>query len=174
GLESYEDALNNISFDEPSGQQALQFEDYLLQYMLQWETRKSETLLNVEKLARPFSYQLKLHGEGGETRLQAVDLPETFAYLLGLSVEKRQVFSDDGRRYLVYRGTTREGRRAAVIWRETAGWTAEDYSRDRDFVAENDLAGGADDIYVNGDSYIPGAQALEKLFKERMFAPVEV
>jgi hypothetical protein len=31
-----------------------------------------------------------------------------------------------------------------------------------------------DDIYVNGDSYIYGTQALENLFKERMFAPVEV
>jgi adenine-specific DNA-methyltransferase len=173
-MESYEDALNNITFNESSKQHALQFEDYLLQYMLQWETRESETLLNVEKLAKPFSYRLQLHGEGGETRLQAVDLPETFAYLLGLSVEKRQVYSDHGRRYLVYRGTTREGRRAAVIWRETEGWTAEDYSRDRDFVAENNLTEGADDIYVNGDSYIREAQALEKLFKERMFAPLEV
>ena len=43
-LESYEDALNNITFDDFSGQQMLQFEDYLLQYMLKWETRKSETL----------------------------------------------------------------------------------------------------------------------------------
>jgi adenine-specific DNA-methyltransferase len=179
-LESYEDALNNIIFDEPSGQQALQFEDYLLQYMLKWETRKSETLLNVEKLAKPFSYQLYIHSDqpagrtGGETPARAVDLPETFAYLLGLSVEKRQVFSDNGRRYLVYRGTTREGRKTVVIWRETEGWTAEDYKRDREFVAENNLTEGVDDIYVNGDSYIREAQALEKLFKERMFAPVEV
>ncbi len=60
-LESYEDALNNIEFDEASGQRALFFDDYLLQYMLKWETRKSETLLNVEKLARPFSYKLHIH-----------------------------------------------------------------------------------------------------------------
>jgi adenine-specific DNA-methyltransferase len=46
-LESCEDALNNIEFDDASGQQALKFNDYLLQYMLKWETRKSETLLNV-------------------------------------------------------------------------------------------------------------------------------
>ena len=179
-LESYEDALNNITLDDSSGQQALRFEDYLLQYMLKWETRKSETLLNVEKLAKPFSYQLYIHSDqpagrtGGETPAQAVDLPETFAYLLGLSVEKRQVFNDHGRRYLAYRGTTREGRKTVVIWRETEGWSAEDYKRDRQFVAENNLTEGVDDVYVNGDSYIRGAQALEKLFKERMFAPVEV
>src|SRR5690606_29052082 len=50
-LESYEDALNNITFDENEGQQALALfgDDYLLRYMLQWETRKSETFLDVEK-----------------------------------------------------------------------------------------------------------------------------
>jgi len=172
-LESYEDALNNIAFDDPSGQRAMQFEDYLLQYMLQWETRGSETLLNVEKLAKPFSYQLHIHRDG-ETRAQAVDLPETFAYLLGLYVQKREALNDNERRYLVYRGATRAGRKAAVIWRETEGWKEKDYKRDKEFVAAQKLTEGMDEVYVNGDSYIPGARALEKLFKERMFAPVEV
>ena len=172
-LESYEDALNNIAFDDASGQQAMQFEDYLLQYMLQWETRKSETLLNVEKLAKPFSYQLHIHRDG-ETRAQAVDLPETFACLLGLYVQKRQAFNDNDRRYLVYRGATRAGRKVAVIWRETEGWKERDYKRDKEFVAAQKLTEGMDEVYVNGDSYIPGARALEPLYKERMFAPVEV
>ena len=171
-LESYEDALNNIAFDEPSGQQAMQFEDYLLQYMLQWETRKSETLLNVEKLAKPFSYQLHIHRDG-TTRAQTVDLPETFAYLLGLYVQKRQALNDNGRRYLIYRGATREGRKVAVIWRETEGWKEKDYKRDKEFVAAQKLTDGMDEVYVNGDSYIPGARSLESLFKARMFAEVE-
>ncbi|MCG6533624.1 MAG: site-specific DNA-methyltransferase, partial [Syntrophales bacterium LBB04] len=171
-LESYEDALNNIAFDDASGQQAMQFEDYLLQYMLQWETRQSETLLNVEKLAKPFSYQLHIHRDG-ETRAQAVDLPETFAYLLGLYVQKRQALNDNDRRYLVYRGATREGRKVAVIWRETEGWKEKDYKRDKEFVAAQKLTEGTDEVYVNGDSYIPGARALEPLFKARMFAEVE-
>lgn len=178
-MESYEDALNNIAFDYSSGQLAMEFEDYLLRYMLRWETRRSETLLNAEKLTKPFSYKLHIHGSstgqaGGETEALTVDLPETFAYLLGLYVQKRQVLGDNGRRYLVYRGTTRDGRKAAVIWRETEDWTAEDYKRDLEFVSKNNLTSNMDDIYVNGDSYIPGAQALERLFKERMFAPVEV
>ncbi len=157
----------------------MQFEDYLLQYMLQWETRKSETLLNVEKLAKPFDYCLHIHRDG-ETRVQKVDLPETFNYLIGLEVETRRVLpSPTGRgaggegHYLVYRGTTREGQRAAVIWRETAGWTEDDYKRDRDFVAEHKLTEGAALIYVNGDSFIPGVRALEGVFKARMFAGVE-
>jgi len=171
-LESYEDALNNIAFEDPSGQQAMQFEDYLLQYMLQWETRKSETLLNVEKLAKPFSYQLHIHRDG-TTLAQAVDLPETFAYLLGLYVQKRQALNDSDRRYLVYRGATREGRKVAFIWRETEGWKEKDYKRDKEFVAAQKLTEGMDEVYVNGDSYIPGARALEPLFKARMFAEVE-
>jgi adenine-specific DNA-methyltransferase len=170
-LESYEDALNNITFDEPAGQQAMQFEDYLLQYMLRWETRHSETLLNVAQLARPFAYQLHLHRDG-ETRAQAVDLPETFNYLLGLHVQTRRVHNDEGRRYLVYRGVTREGRKTAVIWRDTVGWEQANYERDKQFVAEHKLAEGADEIYVNGDSFIPGARALEPLFKARLFAEV--
>ena len=71
--------------------------------------------------------------------------------------------------YLVYRGVTREGRRVVVIWRETAGWTEDDYRRDRDFVAAHNLTGGVDEIFVNGDSLIPGAQALETVFKAKMF-----
>ncbi len=188
-LESYEDALNNLSFDEEGGQMVLQFEDYLLQYMLRWETRRSETLLNVEKMSKPFDYTLHIHRDG-ETRVQKVDLPETFNYLIGLDVETRRVLPGNagvppaqhgGRdirhprgRYLVYRGTTRDGQSVVVIWRETAGWTDEDYQRDRDFVAAQKLTEGADLIYVNGDSLIPGARALEGVFKARMFVGTEV
>ena len=93
-LESYEDALNNIEFDDTSGQQALRFDDYLIKYMLKWETRASETMLNIEKLARPFSYELHIHADlsacnaqaGGQTREKVADIPETFNYLLGLHV----------------------------------------------------------------------------------------
>ncbi len=178
-LESYEDALNNIAFDDAAGQQALRFDDYLLRYMLRWETKHSETLLNVEKLARPFSYKLHIHADG-QTREKAVDLPETFNYLLGLDVQTRRVLpSPNGRgaggegRYLVYRGKTREGRQVAVIWRETEGWQKQDYERDKRFVAEKGLTEGADEVFVNGDSFIPGARALEPVFKARMFAGVE-
>jgi len=170
-LESYEDALNNIEFDDASGQQALKFDDYLLKYMLKWETRKSETLLNVEKLARPFSYKLHIHADG-RTCEKIVDIPDTFNYLLGLHVKSRRVFHDDDRRYLVYRGRI-DRREIVVIWRETDGWTKEDLERDKKFVAGRKLTEGADEVFVNGDSFIRGAEALEPVFKARMFAPVE-
>jgi adenine-specific DNA-methyltransferase len=180
-LESYEDALNNLTFDEESGQQALELfrDEYLLSYMLRWETRHSETLLNVERLQAPFSYKLHLHLDG-ETRERTVDLPETFAYLLGLDVQTRRVLpSPSGRgaggegRYLVYRGALRNGRTVVILWRDITGWGVADYEREAAFVAQQNLIAGADEIYVNGDSRIPGARSLDPIFKERMFAPVE-
>lgn len=167
-LESYEDALNNIDFDEDSVQQALQFDDYLLKYMLQWETKRSATLLNVEKLSQPFRYTLHIHADG-QTRQQIADIPETFNYLLGLRVETRRVYYDDARRYLVYRGQI-DQQRVAVIWRETQGWDKAALVRDKEFVAKQQLTDGADEVYVNGDSFIREAKALEPVFKRRMFA----
>ena len=172
-LESYEDTLNNIEFDNAAGQHALKFDDYLIQYMLRWETKRSATLLNVEKISRPFSYKLFTHSDG-ETREAVADIPETFNYLLGLRVRTQQVYNDGGRRYLVYRGKNREESAVTVIWRETEGWGQADYTRDRDFVAKLELAAGADEVFVNGDSLIPNAQALEPLFKSRMFAGVGI
>ncbi|MEJ5297932.1 MAG: site-specific DNA-methyltransferase, partial [Armatimonadota bacterium] len=173
-LESYEDALNNLTFDDEDGAKALDLfkDDYMLRYMLKWETRRSETLLDVEKLQRPFSYKLCLHRDG-QTRERLVDLPETFNYLLGLDVQTRKVYQDNGRRYLVYRGVLRNGRTVGVIWRDTQGWEKKDYERDRAFAAEQKLTEGADEVFVNGDSLIPGAQSLDPVFKERIFAGVE-
>ena len=172
-LESYEDALNSIGFDNTSEQLNLeeQIEDYLLKYMLQWETKDSETLLNVENLSRPFTYSLKVRVDG-ETQQRTADIPETFNYLLGLNVRSRRVYDDESRRYLVYRGETREspGQDMVVIWRETEGWEEADFERDREFVAEQKMTDGADSIYVNSSSCIIGAKSVDPLFKERMFA----
>jgi len=170
-LESYEDALNSIAFDDASGQQAMKFDDYLLQYMLKWESRKSETLLNIEKLASPFNYKLHIHSDG-QTREKLVDIPETFNYLLGLHVQTRRVYNDEGRHYLVYRGRI-DHRNIAVIWRDTKGWQKADFERNKRFVVKQKITEGADEVFVNGDSLIPNARALEPLFKARMFAPVE-
>ncbi len=168
-LESYEDALNNIEFEEAE-ESLFELEDYLLRYMLRWETKGSATLLNVAALERPFDYKLRLGGNGDGSD-ERVDLAETFNYLLGLAVRTRRTYDDDGRRYLVYTGDTRDGRSAVVIWRTTEGWTAEDRERDRDFVAKHDLTAGADEIWMNGDSMVEDARPLDNLFKQRMFAP---
>jgi len=127
----------------------------------------------VEQFQSPFSYKLHIHRDG-ETLARSVDLPETFAYLLGLDVQTRKVYDNGGQRYLVYRGALRNGQTVAVIWRDTKGWTAKDYKDDAAFVAKHNLAADVDEIYVNGDSRIPGARSLDPIFKERMFAGVEV
>ena len=171
-IESYEDTLNNIEFEDAAGQHAFRFDDYLIQYMLKWETKQSATLLNVENLSRPFSYKLLVHSDG-EIRETVADIPETFNYLLGLRVRTRRAYDDAGRRYLVYGCKNREESNVTMIWRETEGWEKEDYVRDRNFVAELGLASEADEVFVNGDSLIPGAKALEPLFKSRMFAGVD-
>lgn len=168
-METYEDALGNIEFEE-ADDGLFGLEDYLLRYMLQWETKASATLLNIAALERPFDYKLSLNG-GSEGMESAVDAPETFNYLLGLAVGTRRVFHDEGRRYLVYTGSTPDGKTAAVVWRNTDGWSLKDRERDREFVAATDMTSGVDEIWVNGDSMVPNSRSLDTLFKQRMFAP---
>ena len=174
-LESYEDALDSIEFDAADGQLRLEerFDDYLLKYMLPWETKDSATLLNVSKLTNPFTYRLRVH-VNGEKRERNVDLPETFNYLLGLNVRTRRTYDDSGRRYLVYRGDMRERpwpqRRRHLALNRQAGRKM--ISRDRQFVSEQQMTEDGDTVYVNGDSCIPGAKAIEPMFKARMFAGV--
>jgi adenine-specific DNA-methyltransferase len=169
-LEQYEDTLNNIAFThEKEGTEAMELygDEYLLRYVLDFETRDSETLLNVEKMSAPFRYKLTLR-DGDKTRALPVDLPETFAYLLGMRVKSRKAYHDGERRYLVYRGPTREREDVAVIWRDTEGWSKEDLERDKAFFQEQGMADGAQDVFVNGDSFIPDARPLEAAFKRLM------
>ncbi len=169
-LESYEDALNNIEFAEAGVQRMMEVEDYVIRYMIEWETRESATLLNVEQLTRPFDYRLATYanGNGGSER---ADVAETFNYLLGLKVRTRKVYHDDERKYLVYRGAA-DGQETVVIWRETEGWKPADFRRDQQFLIREKIAEDADIVYANGICFLEGAKALEPLFKERMFAPL--
>lgn len=124
-----------------------------------------------QDLLRELFYKLHIYSDG-QTRQKLVDIPETFNFLLGLYVQTRRVYDDGGRRYLVYRGRI-DRRNIAVIWRETEGWQKTDFERDKKFVTEQKLSEGADEVFANGDSFIPGIRALEPIFKARMFAPVE-
>ncbi|NLC70417.1 MAG: site-specific DNA-methyltransferase, partial [Desulfuromonadaceae bacterium] len=164
-LESYEDALDNITFEPVDEQASLPFDDYVLSYMLDFETKGSDTLLNVAKLDSPFDYTLRRHGKD---KPLPVDLPETFNYLIGLHVATRRVYDNSGIRYLVYRGKA-EGRATVVIWRTTRGWEEKKFEADRAFVLAQKLTEGAEDVLVNSDSFIPGARSLDPVFKRRMF-----
>ncbi|PRH15796.1 site-specific DNA-methyltransferase [Burkholderia multivorans] len=97
-LESYEDTLNNLELrrteaqqsllDSPQAQGADGFrEQYLLRYMLDVETRGSQSLLNVSAFMDPTAYRLKVKRPGSdESREVNVDLLETFNWLIGLKV----------------------------------------------------------------------------------------
>ena len=164
-IESYEDALNNIEFSEHENSF---LNKYLFSYLLESETRESSTFLNVTKLQNPFSYQLNIVN-GLQMQTQTVDLPETFNYLLGISVQTRQCFYDHDRRYLIYRGTVGQ-KNVVIIWRKTEDWNEQDWERDYHFIQERELTKGASEVYVNTDSIVPGTKSLDPFFKRLMFS----
>lgn len=92
-LESYEDTLNNLRLnDEPAKSPLLKNpslkEDYMLRYLLDVETRGSQSLLNIDAFADPTAYTLEVKKPGTDEYVtRAVDLIETFNYLIGLRVE---------------------------------------------------------------------------------------
>ena len=163
--ESYEDALGSIRFDDDPVR-ALKFDDYLPLHAQVGGSQERDAVERREA-GPPFAYKLTVM-EDGESVDRTVDVPETFNYLLGLHVSTRKVYDDDGRRYLVYRGRI-DHRQVVVIWRDTDGWQKKDLERDKKFVADQKLTEGAGEVFVNGDSFIPNARALEPVFKARMF-----
>ena len=92
-LESYEDTLNNLRLD-PNPQRAKVIaanpalrEDYTLRYMLDVETRGSQSLLNIDAFADPTAYTLDVKKPGTDEYVtRTVDLIETFNFLIGLRV----------------------------------------------------------------------------------------
>lgn len=92
-LESYDDTLNNLELDDNPQRDSLMEQnpglrrDYTLKYLLDVETRGSASLLNTEWFRDPEGYTLKVKQPGSdETRETAVDLIETFNWLIGLHV----------------------------------------------------------------------------------------
>src|SRR5699024_454542 len=88
-LESYEDTLNNLSLSRRPGTENIfasannddARQAYLMRYMLDVETRGSQSLLNIEQFVDPMHYCLKVQKPGSdETRPVNVDLLETFNY----------------------------------------------------------------------------------------------
>ena len=170
-LESYEDTLNNI--DLRASAQGGMFEDYTLSYLLDFESRESAALLNIEKMARPFDYELDVYDKG-ERKRKKVDLVETFNYLLGLEIDRIRAYRPKWDQRRLYRAVfgAAEGKTTVVVWRNTDGLGLE---ADRAFIEKEILKDEqVDMLYINGDSSVPNAHPIEKTFKERMFAPVSV
>lgn len=93
-LESYEDTLNNLEFDDnPDRSRAIESnpslkEDFMLHYLLNVETRGSQSLLNIDAFTDPTAYILKVKKPGSDEQVEKqIDLIETFNYLIGLRLE---------------------------------------------------------------------------------------
>lgn len=195
-LESYEDTLNNLELDRSEHMNDLFkqnqkfYEEYMLSYMLDTETKESPSLLNIKEFKNPFNYRIKII-ENNEPEESTVDLVETFNYLIGLYVErygKREYFTakaDEESQtpgavklikskeptpisFMEVEGQTNDGKKVLVIWRTLTGETDIDnaaldaYFAKRDY---NTLDFEFDRIYVNGNNNLENLKTGEQQWK---------
>ena len=206
-LESYDDALTNLEIRRSGKQQLLLDaaeaqradglnEQYLLRYMLDVETRGSQSLLNLQALTDPTAYKLKVKRPGSdESREVNVDLIETFNWLVGLRVRHiaaPQTFSaafqrDSEKRlqlegrlkqerdgpywFRTVTGTTPDGRKTLIIWRKLPREPEQDnLVLDAWFTKQGYSAKDSefDLIYVNGDNNLENLKTPDDLWKVRL------
>jgi len=203
-LESYEDTLNNIVIEEGT----LGFltnpgvkEQYMLHYLLPDETKGSPSLLNIDLLEHPFAYALNITRRQ-ESQATIIDLVETFNYLIGLKVERSfalQGFDAEFTtgeygavtarlkngftyRFKMVEGTTLNGERVLVIWRDLTGDRIKDNAVLDAFFQRKKISTTDFEyrkIYVNGDNNLPNLRTdeeswkvvlIEEEMKKRMFS----
>ncbi|MCY3629757.1 MAG: DNA methyltransferase [Bacteroidota bacterium] len=205
-LESYEDTLNNLAphrseiqqsvLDSPEGQGEDGFrEQYILQYMLDVETRGSQSLLNAQAFTDPTAYKLRVKQPGSdESREVNIDLIETFNWLIGLKIGQISApqsfiasFERDTEKRLLLQGSldldangpywfrtmsgiTPDGRRAIVIWRKlTDDPEKENLVLDKWFTTRYlDTASEFDVVWVNGGNNLENIKPLGDLWKVRL------
>ncbi len=166
-IEQYEDALENIEFEQPQ-KTLYELTDYFVKYMLEWETKESKTFLNIDEMEDPFNYKLKII-ENYQQKIVNVDLIETFNYLLGLNVGRYEVLQENGRKYVFVLGE-KEGKRIAIVWRSIKDIN---FEKDKEIIEENLKDFEADEIYINGEALVKGFRHIEALFKSLMFEKVK-
>ena len=147
-LEAYEDTLNNLRLDHnPQRKNAVAAnpslkEDYMLHYLLEVETRGSQSLLNIDAFADPTAYTLEIKKPGtDEYTTRAVDLIETFNYLIGLRVMNTSIpqtlqvtfkrmtdpeLPEDQHTKLVVDGCIRQDADGPWWFRKVEGWVPKD------------------------------------------------
>ena len=206
-LESYEDTLNNLELrrtevqatllDTPEAKAADRFkEQYMLRYMLDVETRGSQSLLNVQAFSDPTAYKLKVKRPGSdESREVNVDLIETFNWLIGLTVKHFAApqgfsagFERDGEGRLKVKGrlkqeadgpfwfrtvtgTTPEGRKTLVIWRKLTGKPEEDNLVLEEWFTRQGYSAKDSEfdlIYVNGGNNLENLKTPQDTWKVRL------
>jgi adenine-specific DNA-methyltransferase len=206
-IESYEDALNNLLICRSSAQQGLLEtseanvtaglkEQYLLRYMLDVETRGSQSLLNFQEFRDPTAYTLIVKRPGSdESREANVDLLETFNWIIGLTVQHiaaphtftAEFERDDEKRlrlkgrlkqhpqgpwwFRTVTGTTPDGRKTLVIWRTLTGnFEQDNLVLDEWFTKQGYSTKDYEFhvIYVNGDNNLENLKAPDDTWKVRL------
>jgi hypothetical protein len=160
-------------------------ESYMLKYMLDVESRGSQTVLNIDNFDDPWNYKLLVGaGSVGETKPVKVDLVETFNWLLGLKV----MHIDRIGIFQVVEGENPEEEKVLIIWRKIRDLDERDPAKiaaarqkaNIDLEAffkkqqYNTLDSEFDIIYVNGDNNLmnvppdPDKKGLEPRYKVRL------
>lgn len=140
-LESYEDTLNNVEFSKPLVVDDFLQNEYLTKYKIQKEAENSKIYLPAEAIYNPFEFQLKITRKN-ESRVQKIDLIETFNFLIGLQVNNiytkkynalfktidtgrlhADIKLDNNGQYIfkIVEGSTLKGEKVLVIWRNIVG-----------------------------------------------------
>ena len=175
-LESYEDALDGIGFDEDAGRLDLdqRIDGYLLKYMLKWETKAERDAAQrgeADAAVRLPAAHSRQWGDAGANggRGRDVQLPAWAERSArgGCATTTAGATSFTAGRRERPPGTAlpSSGVRLRAGHRRTSRGTGGSVDEQK-LVVEGDM------IYVNGDSCIPGAKAVEPVFKARMFAAV--
>jgi adenine-specific DNA-methyltransferase len=206
-LESYEDTLNNLQLLSSKAQQETIagilgsderafHEQFMLRYLLNVETRGSQSLLNVQAFNDPMAYTLTVKRPGSdESRAVNVDLIETFHWLLGLTVHHlaapqtfnaRFIRDEQGRLRLdgnlklaadgqywfrAITGTMPDGRKTLIIWRKLTGEVEQDNAvLDAWFTKQNYSARDSEFslIYVNGGNNLENLKTGSDTWKVRL------
>lgn len=169
-LEQYEEALENIAFNisEDTKQKALAFEQYIPKYFLEFETKGSHTLVNTEAMQDPWSYQLKVWDGFTYDNEQAVDLVETFNYLIGLHLQKLFTTEINDKKYQFVYGHNNAGKQILIVWRSVKDWSVDDYKADAKALKEELKKYTYDQLYINGQAHIEEYQQIEDVFKNKM------
>ena len=103
-------------------------------------------------------------GSAAETRPVAVDLVETFNYLIGLRVRHVDVI----RGVMMVQGTLPSGERGLVIWRKVADVPSEELDRFLFSQRINPRDMEFDVIFVNGDNHLENARRPDETWKVRL------
>ena len=207
-LESYEDTLNNLELQRTPEQEDALFsteaqgpgnlkEQYMLNYMLDVESRGSQSLLNIDAFKDPLSYTLKVKRPGSdESQDTTVDLMETFNWLIGLTVKEMSApqrfdasFERDSEGRLKLKDWLRpvqngrwwirtirgilpdDNQEALVIWRNLPGTPEEDNLILDEWFKKSDYSTKEklpNYIYVNGTNNLENIRLPDATWKVRL------